>query len=139
MYCSYCQEVVTEKKDAINAPGGEGCICEDCIEKLSGVMKMIKKKKVQSSKTLPTPQRLVKLLDEYVIGQDEAKKVLSVAAYNHFKQISNPDLELQKSNILLTGPTGSGKTHLLSTLAKILDVPFAIGDATCLTEAGLTI
>lgn len=142
MQCSFCGNKITKDIDAINSDiSSDTFICDSCIRKANSIMDAIQKSKLinrNSNHFLPTPQQIVKQLNEYVIGQDYAKKVLAVAAYNHFKQISNPDLDLQKSNVLMTGPTGCGKTYIISKLAKILDVPFAIGDATSLTEAGLS-
>jgi len=123
-------------------------ICDECIEFCKDMLDednhQADMEGVPSFKELPKPKEIKAILDEYVIGQDEAKKALSVAVYNHYKRINyemrNPenkrDVELQKSNILMLGPTGSGKTLLAQTLAKILQVPFAIADATTLTEAG---
>ena len=115
-------------------------ICDECIEICREVIKEEEKKDVLSAPiNLLKPSEIKARLDEYIIGQEEAKKVLSVAVYNHYKRVFNKkaqDVELDKSNILLLGPTGSGKTLLAKTLAKILDVPFAIADATTLTEAG---
>ena len=122
-----------------------GCISatsvEQCLNIIEADEKRSRRKGGQrtSDKPLPKPHEIKEKLDEYVIGQDEAKKTLSVAVYNHYKRINsakNSDVEIQKSNIILLGPTGVGKTMLAQTLAKILDVPFAIADATTLTEAG---
>lgn len=114
---------------------------EQCLNIIEADEKRSRRKGGQrtSDKPLPKPHEIKEKLDEYVIGQDEAKKTLSVAVYNHYKRINsakNSDVEIQKSNIILLGPTGVGKTMLAQTLAKILDVPFAIADATTLTEAG---
>lgn len=116
-------------------------ICNDCINRIKEMIDHeLANEAVQELSSLPTPVEIKRELDQYVIGQDRAKKVLSVAVYNHYKRISQMDVdsstELQKSNIALIGPTGSGKTYLAQTLARILDVPFAIADATTLTEAG---
>ena len=132
--CSFCgkpQEVV---KKIIAGPGVY--ICDECISLCQDIID----EEVFEQVDMPIPEEIKKVLDEYVIGQEEAKKTLSVAVYNHYKRINNLDLiddvEIQKSNILLLGPTGCGKTLLAQTLAKILNVPFAIADATTLTEAG---
>ncbi len=140
--CSFCNKTQDEVVTLIAGPGVY--ICDECIELCQSIMDS-SDKNVGGSKgdrdisTLPKPHEIKAKLDEYVIGQDEAKKALSVAVYNHYKRIftaSEDGVEVSKSNILLLGPTGVGKTLLAQTLAKILDVPFAIADATTLTEAG---
>ena len=141
--CSFCgksQEVV---KKIIAGPNGV-FICDECVEICQNIMETESFDKFdneeKSSANIPCPAEIKKTLDDYVIGQEEAKKSLSVAVYNHYKRINNlgfvDDVEIQKSNILLLGPTGSGKTLLAQTLAKVLNVPFAMADATTLTEAG---
>jgi ATP-dependent Clp protease ATP-binding subunit ClpX len=141
-HCSFCGKNQDQVKRLIAGPGAV-YICDECVElcreiideEVSGAIRP-----KTSSTRLPPPKEILAQLSQYVIGQDQAKKVLSVAVYNHYKRIgSTPisdDVELEKSNILLLGPTGCGKTHLARTLAKILDVPFTIADATALTEAG---
>lgn len=148
MDCSFCGRSQLETKNMITSPDGSSFICEDCVSICSDMLsKTNKRNKTQEKIELPTPSALKKMLDEYVIGQDEAKRVLSVAVYNHYKRVNyNIDaltskkdidtLDLDKSNVLLIGPTGSGKTMLARILAKILKVPFATADATTLTEAG---
>lgn len=115
-------------------------ICSDCVKQLGATMDgVVKKSSVESIPQIPTPSKIKEHLDEYIIGQDDAKVDLSIAVYNHFKRIQNVDqdgCEIEKSNVLLMGPTGSGKTALVEALAKILKVPFAIADATTLTESG---
>lgn len=139
--CSFCgkpQEVV---KKIIAGPSGV-FICDECVGLCQDIIEeeVYDEEEVVEQVDMPTPAEIKKILDEYVIGQEQAKKTLSVAVYNHYKRINNldfmDDVEIQKSNILLLGPTGCGKTLLAQTLAKILNVPFAIADATTLTEAG---
>ena len=156
LVCSFCNKTQNEVHKLIagkSIPGPDGkqetvFICDECIELCSNIIKGEDKpttvggndKTGSNDITLKTPTELNKVLDDYVIGQEKAKKVLSVAVYNHYKRImskdQNQDVEIDKSNILLIGPTGCGKTLLARTLAKVLDVPFAIADATTLTEAG---
>ena len=138
--CSFCGK--TEKQDRLIAGPGV-YICSDCVEACRQLLqedqKAAAQEKQASEERLPTPMEMKTFMDGYIIGQEEAKIALSVAVYNHYKRIflaDDSDVELQKSNILLIGPTGSGKTLFAQTLAKILNVPFAIADATTLTEAG---
>jgi ATP-dependent Clp protease ATP-binding subunit ClpX len=140
LHCSFCGKSQDEVKKLIAGP--MVYICNECIELCNEIIQdEAKKERFDYIKTsIPKPHEIRKLLDEYVIGQDYAKKVLSVAVYNHYKRIEAKatfdDIEIQKSNILMIGPTGSGKTLLAQTLAKVLHVPFTIADATTLTEAG---
>ena len=150
IFCSFCGRLREEVNKMIEGPESI-YICDDCVEMchksmhnqevpLTGDDVSSKNKELVEGKDLPSPEEIKKVLDEYVIGQDAAKRVLAVSVYNHYKRIRNQDklddVEIQKSNILLLGPTGCGKTLLAQTLAKILHVPFAIADATTLTEAG---
>ena len=145
--CSFCGKPQSQVKRLISGSGVYICnecisLCQEILEAEDNRQSMGKESGVGFDK-LPKPREIYEILSEYVIGQDDAKKALSVAVYNHYKRINNDvfkgedkDVELQKSNIVMVGPTGSGKTLLAQTLAKILDVPFAIADATALTEAG---
>ena len=137
--CSFCGKNQDQVKRLIAGPGVY--ICDECIELCSEIIADEFDDSVEfDAKELPKPQEIKKYLDEYVIGQEDAKRSLSVAVYNHYKRVNSKglddDVELQKSNILLLGPTGSGKTFLAQTLAKFLNVPFAIADAPTLTDAG---
>ena len=137
--CSFCGSLETEENPLLAAPDNSAFICKNCVLTAYDIlMANVKKEEVGELKLL-TPKEIKKHLDEYVIGQDKAKKIVSVAVYNHYKRIlfgHKSDVEIQKSNILMIGPTGSGKTLIARTLAKLLDVPIAIADATSLTEAG---
>ena len=145
--CSFCGKTQDSVDKIVAGPGVY--ICNECIQVCSNIIENEYYEDDEDLYTtveedvVPKPEEIKKVLDEYVIGQEDAKKTLSVAVYNHYKRINNEDeknnkddVEIKKSNILLLGPTGSGKTLLAQTLAKILNVPFAIADATTLTEAG---
>ena len=144
LICAFCGKPQSLVRRLIAGPGVY--ICNECVELSHNILEeeeralAAARPKFESASRLPKPKEIAEKLSEYVIGQEEAKKALSVAVYNHYKRISSlengDDVELQKSNIVMIGPTGSGKTLLAQTLAKILDVPFAIADATALTEAG---
>ena len=139
LYCSFCGKSQHEVKKLIAGP--TVFICDECVELCMDIIKEEhKQNSSKGSSGVPTPSEIFKVLDEYVIGQSNAKKVLSVSVHNHYKRLNSSneinDVEISKSNILLVGPTGCGKTLLAQTLAKIIDVPFTIADATTLTEAG---
>ena len=140
LYCSFCGKSQHEVRKLIAGPSV--FVCDECVDLCNDIIREeIQEKDTETSaRKLPTPQEIKETLDEYVIGQENAKKVLAVAVYNHYKRLnyakSNGEVELSKSNILMVGPTGTGKTLLAETLARLLDVPFTIADATTLTEAG---
>jgi ATP-dependent Clp protease ATP-binding subunit ClpX len=143
LYCSFCGKSQHEVRKLIAGPSV--FVCDECVELCNDIIREELEEKAERTRDkLPKPHEIKKVLDEYVIGQDRAKKVLSVAVYNHYKRLqtktsetrSKDDVELAKSNILLIGPTGCGKTLLAETLARLLNVPFTIADATTLTEAG---
>ena len=142
LYCSFCGKSQHEVRKLIAGPSV--FVCDECVELCNDIIREELEEKAETTRDkLPKPHEIKKVLDEYVIGQDRAKKVLSVAVYNHYKRLqtkgesrSKDDVELAKSNILLIGPTGCGKTLLAETLARLLNVPFTIADATTLTEAG---
>ena len=139
--CSFCGKFDNEVRRLLSGHGV--FICNECVEVcndiLGGELEDTDNEQIMGAE-LPTPREIKEFLDQYVVGQDAAKKLLSVAVYNHYKRINNPgkgdDVEIQKSNVLIVGPTGSGKTFLVQNLARVLNVPFAIADATSLTEAG---
>lgn len=142
--CSFCNKTQGQVRKLIAGPAGV-YICDECIDICADILEEeLEEDEVEEAQQLEInllkPKEIKNFLDEYVIGQEEAKKVLAVSVYNHYKRVTAPrdldDVELQKSNIIMVGPTGSGKTYLAQTLAKIINVPFAIADATTLTEAG---
>ncbi len=139
LYCSFCGKSQHEVRKLIAGPSV--FICDECVELCNDIIREELEEKAQAARShLPKPREIMAVLDQYVIGQQRAKKTLSVAVYNHYKRIEsrqkNDEVELSKSNILMIGPTGSGKTLLAETLARLLNVPFTIADATTLTEAG---
>jgi len=141
LYCSFCGKSQHEVRKLIAGPSV--FVCDECVELCNDIIREEVQEEANAAASrgkFPTPQEICNILDEYVIGQHSAKKILSVAVYNHYKRIENEgkigDVEISKSNILLVGPTGSGKTLLAETLARLLNVPFTIADATTLTEAG---
>ncbi|HET7306866.1 MAG TPA: ATP-dependent Clp protease ATP-binding subunit ClpX, partial [Gammaproteobacteria bacterium] len=139
LYCSFCGTSQHEVRKLIAGPSV--FVCDECVELCNDIIREEMAEQAETARSkLPKPKEIKAVLDEYVIGQESAKKVLSVAVYNHYKRLEarsgKDDVELAKSNILLIGPTGSGKTLLAETLARLLNVPFTIADATTLTEAG---
>ncbi|MBE5927430.1 MAG: ATP-dependent Clp protease ATP-binding subunit ClpX [Lachnospiraceae bacterium] len=142
-YCSFCMKPSNKVRKLIAGPNNEVFICDECVEVCADIIEEEFEEYESEQEfevNLMKPKQIKEFLDQYVVGQDEAKKVLSVAVYNHYKRVTSNkkdfDVDIQKSNILMIGPTGSGKTYLAQTLARMLNVPFAIADATTLTEAG---
>ena len=141
-FCSFCRKSYRDVGPLVEGPG-DVYICGECIDLCQSILEQERRRRGTSRQPfskVPTPREIVARLDEYVISQDHAKKVLAVAVHSHYKRLvhqsENSDVVIDKSNILLIGPTGSGKTLLAQTLARLLDVPFTIADATSLTEAG---
>lgn len=146
-HCSFCGKSKLDVEKLVSSPDGKTFICETCVAECNKMVNVevttLRDAKKSNENNLLKPKQIKAELDKYIIGQDDAKKVISVAVYNHYKRVNfnnsnnkDNDLDLEKSNILMLGPTGCGKTLMAKTLAKILDVPFATADATCLTEAG---
>jgi len=151
--CSFCGKEPSFTDILVPSPLGDAYICSDCVDQIEGLLKDYfsdeeagkarakgkkPRKEAEAEKEIPTPKQICDFLNQYVIGQDDAKKYLSVAVYNHYKRLAQTrdDVDIEKSNIIMVGPTGTGKTLLAKTIARQLDVPFAIVDATVLTEAG---
>ncbi|MFP4054590.1 MAG: ClpX C4-type zinc finger protein, partial [Phycisphaerae bacterium] len=142
--CSFCNRNSEDVGPIVEGPNGV-YICGNCVDLCNNIIRQEQRRAAQAKPlftAIPTPRQIKEFLDQYVIGQESAKKVLSVAVHNHYKRLTHADadesddVELEKSNVLLMGPTGCGKTLLARSMAKVLNVPFAIGDATTLTEAG---
>ncbi|NJK45246.1 MAG: ATP-dependent Clp protease ATP-binding subunit ClpX, partial [Pleurocapsa sp. SU_196_0] len=140
--CSFCGKHANEVEHLLEAPQALAWICNECVQRADEMLRAAKGR-AQPGETepfqlerVPTPREIKAHLDEYVIGQDAAKRAVSVAVYNHYQRLLNPDAGLQKSNIMLIGPTGTGKTLIAEAIARMLEVPFAIADATTVTEAG---